>query len=78
MPDGTSPDFASQADESTCWPAGLVGPRLRQSEFRFTDRGAVLQAGDTISYSPAESHSCGDPADAAPAAALFFQIPAKH
>ncbi len=47
-------------------------------EFRFADRTTVLRAGDTISYSPAEPHSWGNPDDEAPAVALFFEIPAEY
>jgi transcriptional regulator with XRE-family HTH domain len=47
-------------------------------EFRFADRSALLRAGDTISYSPAEPHSWGNPDEGAPAAALFFNIPAEY
>lgn len=47
-------------------------------EFRFADRSTVLRAGDTISYSPAEPHSWGNPDDDAPAVALFFQVPAEY
>jgi quercetin dioxygenase-like cupin family protein len=48
------------------------------AEFRFADRTAVLRAGDTISYSPAEPHSWGNPDAEAPAVALFFEIPAEY
>ena len=47
-------------------------------EFRFADRTATLRAGDTISYSPAEPHSWGNPDDEVPALALFFEIPAEY
>ena len=47
-------------------------------EFRFSDRSTVLQAGDTIAYSPAEPHSWGNPDAAVPAVALFFQVPAEY
>ena len=47
-------------------------------EFRFADRSTVLQAGDSITYSPAEPHSWGNPDDAVPAVTLFFQIPAEY
>jgi len=47
-------------------------------EFRFADRSTVLQAGDTIAYSPAEPHSWGNPDDAVAAVALFFQAPAEY
>jgi transcriptional regulator with XRE-family HTH domain len=47
-------------------------------EFRFNDRSAVLKAGDTIAYSPAEPHSWGNPDDAVAATALLLQIPAKY
>lgn len=47
-------------------------------EFRFAGRATVLQAGDTIAYSPAEPHSWGNPDDAVAAVALFFQVPAEY
>ena len=47
-------------------------------EFRFEDHTTVLHAGDTISYSPAEPHSWGNPSDEAPALALFFGMPAEY
>ena len=47
-------------------------------EFRFEDHTTVLEAGDTISYSPAEPHSWGNPDDEAPAIALFFGMPAEY
>jgi transcriptional regulator with XRE-family HTH domain len=47
-------------------------------EFRFEDRKTALHAGDTISYSPAEPHSWGNPDDDAPAVALFFGMPAEY
>jgi transcriptional regulator with XRE-family HTH domain len=47
-------------------------------EFRFEDHTTVLQAGDTISYSPAEPHSWGNPSDEAAAVALFFGMPAEY
>lgn len=47
-------------------------------EFRFEDRTTVLQAGDTISYSPAEPHSWGNPSDDTSALALFFGMPAEY
>ena len=47
-------------------------------EFRFEDHTTVLEAGDTISYSPAEPHSWGNPSDDAPATALFFGMPAEY
>lgn len=47
-------------------------------EFRFEDHTTVLEAGDTISYSPAEQHSWGNPDDEAPAIALFFGMPAEY
>lgn len=37
-----------------------------------------LPAGDTISYSPADPHSWGDPDDEAPAVALFFGMAAEY
>jgi quercetin dioxygenase-like cupin family protein len=47
-------------------------------EFRFEDHTTVLLAGDTISYSPAEPHSWGNPSDDTPALALFFGMPAEY
>jgi transcriptional regulator with XRE-family HTH domain len=47
-------------------------------EFRFDDHTTVLEAGDTISYSPADPHSWGNPDDEAPAVALFFGMPAEY
>jgi transcriptional regulator with XRE-family HTH domain len=47
-------------------------------EFRFEDHATVLQAGDTISYSPADPHSWGNPSAEAPAVALFFGMPAEY
>ena len=47
-------------------------------EFRFEDHTTVLEAGDTISYSPADPHSWGNPSDDAPAVALFFGMPAEY
>jgi transcriptional regulator with XRE-family HTH domain len=47
-------------------------------EFRFRDRTTVLEAGDTISYSPADPHSWGNPSDDTPAVALFFGMPAEY
>jgi transcriptional regulator with XRE-family HTH domain len=47
-------------------------------EFRFEDHATTLRAGDTISYSPADPHSWGNPDDAAPAVALFFTMPAEY
>jgi transcriptional regulator with XRE-family HTH domain len=47
-------------------------------EFRFEDHASVLQAGDTIAYSPAEPHSWGNPSEEAPAVALFFGMPAEY
>jgi transcriptional regulator with XRE-family HTH domain len=47
-------------------------------EFRFGERSATLTAGDTISYSPAEPHSWGNPDDDNPAVALFFEVPAEY
>ena len=47
-------------------------------EFRFEDHTSVLHAGDTISYSPAEPHSWGNPDDDSPAVALFFGMPAEY
>jgi transcriptional regulator with XRE-family HTH domain len=46
-------------------------------EFRFEDHTTVLEAGDTISYSPAEPHSWGNPSEELPAVALFFAMPAE-
>ena len=47
-------------------------------EFRFDDHTTVLEAGDTISYSPADPHSWGNPSDDTPAVALFFGMPAEY
>jgi transcriptional regulator with XRE-family HTH domain len=47
-------------------------------EFRFEDHTTVLEAGDTVSYSPADPHSWGNPSDDAPAVALFFGMPAEY
>jgi transcriptional regulator with XRE-family HTH domain len=47
-------------------------------EFRFESHTAVLQAGDTISYSPADPHSWGNPSEDSPAVALFFGMPAEY
>lgn len=47
-------------------------------EFRFEDHAAVLHAGDTISYSPADPHSWGNPSDEVPALALFFAMPSEY
>jgi len=47
-------------------------------EFRFGERSTTLKAGDTISYSPAEPHSWGNPDDDNPAVALFFEVPAEY
>jgi transcriptional regulator with XRE-family HTH domain len=47
-------------------------------EFRFEDHTAVLEAGDTLSYSPADPHSWGNPDDEVPAVALFFGMPAEY
>ncbi len=47
-------------------------------EFRFGERSTTLQAGDTISYSPADPHSWGNPDDEHPAVALFFEVPAEY
>ena len=47
-------------------------------EFRFGERSTTLKAGDTISYSPAEPHSWGNPDDDDPAVALFFEVPAEY
>lgn len=47
-------------------------------EFSFADRSTVLQAGDTIAYSPAEPHSWGNPDDELAAVALFFGMPAEY
>ena len=38
----------------------------------------VLQAGDTVSYSPADLHSWRNPDGERPAVALFFQVPAEY
>jgi transcriptional regulator with XRE-family HTH domain len=45
-------------------------------EFRFGERTTTLQAGDTVSYSPAEPHSWRNPDGENPAVALFFEMPA--
>jgi transcriptional regulator with XRE-family HTH domain len=47
-------------------------------EFRFGERSTTLTAGDTITYSPAEPHSWGNPDQANPAVALFFEVPAEY
>jgi transcriptional regulator with XRE-family HTH domain len=47
-------------------------------EFRFESHSTVLRAGDTITYSPADPHSWGNPDDEAPAVALFFGMPAEY
>jgi transcriptional regulator with XRE-family HTH domain len=47
-------------------------------EFRFEGHTTTLEAGDTISYSPADPHSWGNPSDDAPALALFFGMPAEY
>lgn len=47
-------------------------------EFRFEKYRTLLQAGDTISYSPADRHSWGNPSDDTPAVALFFGMPAEY
>ena len=47
-------------------------------EFRFGERTTTLQAGDTVSYSPAEPHSWRNPDGEHPAAALFFEVPAEY
>lgn len=47
-------------------------------EFRFGERRTTLKAGDTITYSPAEPHSWGNPDDDNPAVALFFEMPAEY
>ncbi len=47
-------------------------------EFRFGERSTTLRAGDTISYSPADPHSWGNPDDEHPAVALFFEVPAEY
>jgi transcriptional regulator with XRE-family HTH domain len=47
-------------------------------EFRFGERTTLVKAGDTISYSPAEPHSWGNPDDENPAVALFFEVPAEY
>ena len=46
-------------------------------EFRFGERTTTLQAGDTVSYSPAEPHSWRNPDGEHPAVALFFEVPAE-
>ena len=46
-------------------------------EFRFEGHTTVLEAGDTMAYSPAEPHSWGNPSDDTPALALFFGMPAS-
>ena len=46
-------------------------------EFRFEDHATALHAGDTISYSPADPHSWGNPSDDTRAVALFFGMPAE-
>ncbi len=47
-------------------------------EFRFGERSTRLEAGDTITYSPAEPHSWHNPDEEAPAVALFFEVPAEY
>jgi transcriptional regulator with XRE-family HTH domain len=47
-------------------------------EFRFGERTTTLQAGDTVSYSPAEPHSWRNPDGERPAVALFFEAPAEY
>ena len=47
-------------------------------EFRFGERTTLLTAGDTISYSPTELHSWGNPDAENPAVALFFEVPAEY
>jgi transcriptional regulator with XRE-family HTH domain len=47
-------------------------------EFRFEDHTTVLEAGDTIAYSPADPHSWGNPSDGTSAHALFFAMPAEY
>ena len=47
-------------------------------EFRFDGQATILEAGDTISYSPADPHSWGNPDDDNPAVALFFEVPAEY
>jgi transcriptional regulator with XRE-family HTH domain len=47
-------------------------------EFRFGERTTTLQAGDTVSYSPAEPHSWRNPDGEHPAVALFFEVPAEY
>jgi transcriptional regulator with XRE-family HTH domain len=47
-------------------------------EFRFGERVTMLQRGDTITYSPAEPHSWGNPDDENAAVALFFEVPAEY
>jgi len=47
-------------------------------EFRFGERSARLEAGDTIAYPPTEPHSWGNPDEQRPAIALFFEVPAEY
>jgi quercetin dioxygenase-like cupin family protein len=47
-------------------------------EFRFGEHSTTLQAGDTVSYSPAEPHSWHNPDGENPAVALFFEVPAEY
>ncbi len=47
-------------------------------EFRFGERTATLQAGDTVSYSPAEPHCRRNPDGENPAVALFIEVPAEY
>jgi transcriptional regulator with XRE-family HTH domain len=47
-------------------------------EFHFEDGATALEAGDTISYSPADPHSWGNPSADTPAVALFFGMPAEY
>jgi transcriptional regulator with XRE-family HTH domain len=47
-------------------------------EFRFGERTTTLQAGDTVSFSPAEPHSWRNPDGEHPAVALFFEVPAEY
>lgn len=47
-------------------------------EFRFAEGSTLLQAGDTIAYSPADPHSWRNPDPERPAVALFFELPAEY
>jgi transcriptional regulator with XRE-family HTH domain len=46
-------------------------------QFRFEEGATVLEAGDTITYSPADPHSWVNPSTDQPAVALFFAVPAE-